>query len=391
MGRRIADTVADPVTDLTGKTIGFAGVCVFIKHPSNSQHMPCVSYNSFAPKEHIGKARCTYLRKELNQGAAQGNGMPSLTPETSLHSFKESMVQPDSAALNLPVVMHVQRISKVIVKARIQCMHPGHEQGGIDKALTMRVQCMHHGHLANPDIACAQVIDKARIKQGESHKYCATATGGPFRVVLAWHDYPGDPAAVPGVLTQPNVGAPYAVDARTFQLFEDGRHQHRQQMTGSMPKKNDPAPCFGAKFLPWCPCSWSVLQEKLCYFAMGRCNAGTALVNNLDLELRAAGLGGYKLLGNGKMDDSNNVEAIPCMCTHACGTACAVMNPSKAPVYDAEQVCLQKSGSIVDSSRLSHASLPLPSQVLLESLPQGNVAISVKATRVTGNVSAGAH
>mmetsp|Transcript_27215 Transcript_27215/g.70074 ORF Transcript_27215/g.70074 Transcript_27215/m.70074 type:complete len:1426 (+) Transcript_27215:1145-5422(+) len=101
-----------------------------------------------------------------------------------------------------------------------------------------------------------QVIDKARIKQGESHKYCATATGGPFRVVLAWHDYPGDPAA------------------------------------------------------------------------------GTALVNNLDLELRAAGLGGYKLLGNGKMDDSNNVEA-----------------------------------------------------VLLESLPQGNVAISVKATRVTGNAS----
>jgi len=30
----------------------------------------------------------------------------------------------------------------------------------------------------------------------------------------------------------------------------------------------------------------------------------------LDLELRAAGLGGHKLLGNGREDDSNNVEAV---------------------------------------------------------------------------------
>jgi hypothetical protein len=34
------------------------------------------------------------------------------------------------------------------------------------------------------------------------------------------------------------------------------------------------------------------------------------LVNNLDLELRAAGLGGFKLRGNGKEDDTNNVEAV---------------------------------------------------------------------------------
>jgi hypothetical protein len=39
------------------------------------------------------------------------------------------------------------------------------------------------------------VIDKAKMKQGETHNYCATATGGPFRVVLVWYDFPGDPAA----------------------------------------------------------------------------------------------------------------------------------------------------------------------------------------------------
>lgn len=49
--------------------------------------------------------------------------------------------------------------------------------------------------------------------------------------------------------------------------------------------------------------------------------AGTALVNNLDLELRAAGLGGHKLLGNGLEDNANNVEAVR---DELSGTGCMV-------------------------------------------------------------------
>lgn len=38
--------------------------------------------------------------------------------------------------------------------------------------------------------------------------------------------------------------------------------------------------------------------------------AKTALVNNLDLEVRAAGLAGLLLLGNGRNDTLNNVEEV---------------------------------------------------------------------------------
>lgn len=35
----------------------------------------------------------------------------------------------------------------------------------------------------------------AGLTQGQSHRYCVRASGGPLRVTLAWHDYPGDPGA----------------------------------------------------------------------------------------------------------------------------------------------------------------------------------------------------
>ncbi len=40
-----------------------------------------------------------------------------------------------------------------------------------------------------------QVVDQATLTQGAVHQYCVQALGGPLRVLLAWHDYPGDPAA----------------------------------------------------------------------------------------------------------------------------------------------------------------------------------------------------
>ena len=66
-----------------------------------------------------------------------------------------------------------------------------------------------------------QVVDRAPISGGESHRFCLRSTGGPLTVVLAWHDAPGAPSS------------------------------------------------------------------------------GRALVNDLDLVVRAAGLGGLPLVGNG--------------------------------------------------------------------------------------------
>ena len=66
-----------------------------------------------------------------------------------------------------------------------------------------------------------QVVDRAPISGGETHRFCLRSTGGPLTVVLAWHDAPGAPSS------------------------------------------------------------------------------GRALVNDLDLVVRAAGLGGLPLVGNG--------------------------------------------------------------------------------------------
>jgi hypothetical protein len=35
----------------------------------------------------------------------------------------------------------------------------------------------------------------APLSQGESHRYCITASGGPLSITLVWYDYPGSPAA----------------------------------------------------------------------------------------------------------------------------------------------------------------------------------------------------
>jgi len=88
-----------------------------------------------------------------------------------------------------------------------------------------------------------QVVDRAPISGGETHRFCLRSTGGPLTVVLAWHDAPGAPSS------------------------------------------------------------------------------GRALVNDLDLVVRAAGLGGLPLVGNGgggggggkgeNRDVSSNPNSVP--------------------------------------------------------------------------------
>jgi hypothetical protein len=40
----------------------------------------------------------------------------------------------------------------------------------------------------------------ASLGQGDAHKYCVTASGGPLGVTLAWYDAPGSPASGGAVL-----------------------------------------------------------------------------------------------------------------------------------------------------------------------------------------------
>lgn len=47
----------------------------------------------------------------------------------------------------------------------------------------------------SPNGIALQVVDRAPIKDGESHLYCVAATGGPITVTLVWHDYPASTSA----------------------------------------------------------------------------------------------------------------------------------------------------------------------------------------------------
>lgn len=65
------------------------------------------------------------------------------------------------------------------------------------------------------------MIDRAPLKQGESHSYSVTATGdGPLVVTLVWADWPGYPGAVKSLIndldlrvTGPKPGSVNASDA----------------------------------------------------------------------------------------------------------------------------------------------------------------------------------
>lgn len=52
----------------------------------------------------------------------------------------------------------------------------------------------------SPILLLPQVVDMAPLGQGESHRYCITAGGGPLSITLAWYDYPGSPASSGSIL-----------------------------------------------------------------------------------------------------------------------------------------------------------------------------------------------
>ncbi|GFR44316.1 hypothetical protein Agub_g5528, partial [Astrephomene gubernaculifera] len=98
-----------------------------------------------------------------------------------------------------------------------------------------RLSLLHSLPLAGSSISPGwklQVVDGASLAQGEQHRFCVRAAGGPLRITLAWYDYPGNPAV------------------------------------------------------------------------------SKALVNNLDLQVRAAGRPGLVEYGNGLQDSVNTVEQV---------------------------------------------------------------------------------
>jgi Subtilase family len=50
-------------------------------------------------------------------------------------------------------------------------------------------------HLSDRCKVNLQVVDRAVIKDGETHKYCLRTTGGDVRVMLVWYDYPASVSA----------------------------------------------------------------------------------------------------------------------------------------------------------------------------------------------------
>ena len=108
------------------------------------------------------------------------------------------------------------------------------------------------------------VVDRVAVQQGDTHEYCVRANGGPLTITLVWTDYPALPSGA-GECVGRGEGA--------------GRAQRGGRLP--LPRHRVPTPSPPRTHTPALPA------------------AQKALVHDLDLTVRAAGLNGIPLLGNG--------------------------------------------------------------------------------------------
>ena len=147
-------------------------------------------------------------------------------------------------------------------------------------------------------ISHLQVIDLATLTQGMSHQYCVYATGGPLRITLAWFDYPADTNA-----------ASVLVNNLDLQV------RRRDKCAGIA----DTGVwvwvilCCTAGVRP--PRTTSSTQED-CSFILSAMDGSVLpawiwpLCLTLPPQVRAAGMGGLLLQGNGFLDTINTVETV---------------------------------------------------------------------------------
>lgn len=87
----------------------------------------------------------------------------------------------------------------------------------------------------SPTGIALQVVDRAPIKDGESHLYCVAATGGPLTVTLVWHDYPASTSAAKALVNDLDLsvraaglnGFPLLVRWAIFSMFWATWRYHR--------------------------------------------------------------------------------------------------------------------------------------------------------------------
>jgi len=115
-----------------------------------------------------------------------------------------------------------------------------------------------------------------------------------------------------------------------------------------------------------------VARPRACYASS---IAAVRQVNDLDLTVRAAGLAGYTLYGNGDPDHLNNVEqaGIPCLCTRllCVGNSPALRTPARQGLTH----------GLCSPSDLPRNSVRVwPVQVALDDLDPGVMVITVSLT-----------
>ncbi|GFH21541.1 serine protease ABC transporter B family tagA, partial [Haematococcus lacustris] len=170
-----------------------------------------------------------------------------------------------------------------------------------------------------------QVVDQANLTQGQQHRYCVQATGGgPLRITLAWHDFPGDPAAATALVNDLNLEV-RAAGLAGLSLLGNGWVDNLNNVespdnptAGGLPLEPPPSSrqgwgrvdLSGALPLVGSSRAWRLQVVDQANLTQGQQHRySTALVNDLNLEVRAAGLAGLSLLGNGWVDNLNNVES----------------------------------------------------------------------------------
>jgi hypothetical protein len=128
-----------------------------------------------------------------------------------------------------------------------------------------------------------QAVDLAPLAQGETHRYCITATGGPLSITLNWYDYPGSPSSGGSALVN-------NLDLGGWLALVVGG-------------------------LGWAVGVFGVRRALLCAppavsFFEPTTHAPPLSFLRPPAEVRAAGLAGALLRGNGFADDMNNVERV---------------------------------------------------------------------------------
>ncbi len=88
-----------------------------------------------------------------------------------------------------------QGFGRVLLRDTLPLNVRGCDWDGVGVLLGVYSCLSHIPHQVASSSLRVQIVDSAPIKQGETHRYCVSARGGRFTVVLVWTDYPASSSA----------------------------------------------------------------------------------------------------------------------------------------------------------------------------------------------------